>query len=118
MCVQTALALEHSGHFSMSGIRSYEHTTVKQQKLVSDILSKGKKPMELPNINKSTKSWDEKAELAVNVATCSADKMEATDKNEENSVPPLPVNPSDILKHFSFNQLDGCTFKFHFGPSE
>ena len=75
--------------------------------------------MEPVNSNKSAKSQDEKAILAVNVPTCSADKMEGTDENKENAVAPLPVNPSDVLKHFRFsNQLDGCTFNFHFGPSE
>ena len=74
--------------------------------------------MEAVNSNKSATSWDEKAVLAVNVATCSANKMEGTDENKENAVAPLPVNLSDILKHFSFNQLDGCTFNFYFGPSE
>ena len=77
-----------------------------------------KKLLEPVNINKSATSWDEKAVLAANVATCSADKMEATVENKENAAAPLPVNLSDILKHFSFNQLDGCTFNFYFGLSE
>ena len=112
------LIMERSGHLSMSGIRSYERTTVEQQKQVSDILSKGKKPLEPVNSDKSAKSQDEKAVLAVNVAACSADEMKATDENKENAVATLPVNPSDILKHFSFNGVDGCTFNFYFRPSE
>lgn len=100
---------------SMSGIRSYERTTVEQQKQVSDILSKGKKPLEPANSDKRAKSQDEKAVLAVNVAACSADKMKATDENMENAVAPLPVNPNDILKYFSFNGVGGCTFNLILG---
>ena len=59
--------MEHSGHLSTSGIRSYECMTVEQQKQVSDILSKGKKPLELVKSNKCATSRDEKALLAVNV---------------------------------------------------
>ena len=61
--------------------------------------------MEPVNSNKSATSQDEKAVLAVNVATCSADKMESTDENKENDVATLTVNLSDILKHCNFNQL-------------
>ena len=54
------------------------------------IFCRRQKPLEPVNSDKSAKSQDEKAVLAVNIAACSADKMKATDENMENAVAPLP----------------------------
>ena len=108
------MIMERSGHLSTSGVRSYERTTCLQQKEVSDLLSSksfhssddDRKPLKVlnePDNGEGTKSRDIKKETFRDVS--------GTKENENVS----PENTSEqMMKHFNFQAVHGCTFNFHF----
>ena len=48
------LVMEHTGHRSIEGIRSYKRTSMKQKEVVSDILTNTKKQHVIPVINEES----------------------------------------------------------------
>jgi hypothetical protein len=101
------MIMERSGHLSTGGVRSYERTTEQQKKSVSDLLS-----------DSNSKFSDSREPLKDIV---NAEKKEAP---EDNSVIPTIENQnnsnsasstvSEVLKQFSFGNLEGCTYNFNF----
>ncbi len=86
--VPEQLIMERSGHLSISGVRSYERTTAEQQKKVSDVLSKDRKPLAILDNSLKGNPKSEPSSLAT---------------QEESG-----VDPCDALKNFSFHHVDGC----------
>ena len=99
--VPEKLIMERSGHLSTSRVRSYEHTISQQKKDVSDILAKAsstgyQKPLSFLNL-KQERSDDQ-------------DLSSQVQESEEMKV-------SEVLKHFNFEKVDGCTFNFNFSAN-
>ena len=116
--VPEKIIMEHSGHLSMSGVRSYEHTSEYQKKTVSDVLSSSsisfdgdRKPLsDIVNaetsVKKETTSEPPKDDSYLTTISPSSDDP----SNKENASSKV----SEVMKHFTFGNVDGCTFNFNF----
>lgn len=108
--VPEKIIMERSGHLSTSGVRSYERTSDFQKKSVSDALSsstsmgfQSRKPLNV--INSTTDSLNE----TVKTEDVDGASSSAHWENKENV-----ARVSDVMKQFSFGNLDACTFNFNF----
>ena len=108
--ISEKLIMECSGHLSVSGVRSYERTTAEQQKVVSDVLSNRKPLAILDNVLKEITVEPPSTTEKESESSCSLTADEVVSE-------PSVVDPSKVLKNFSFCHVDGCTFNFHFGTS-
>ena len=103
--VPEKLITERSGHLSVHGLLSYEHTSLAQKKAVCDTLL-GMPMQESGNTTVKSKK--------VSLETVD-DKT--TSANAENTAPVKEVSKGrdelpGIIRHMQFSNMTGCTFNF------
>ena len=92
--------MEQSGHLTTSGVRSYEHTTCQQRKEISDILAKAAYSANC----KPLSSFNVKCDKCIDPGSSCQPVKSGKENVEEQAF--------DVLKHFNFEIVDGCTFNF------
>jgi phosphopantothenoylcysteine synthetase/decarboxylase len=123
------LIMERSGHLSTSGVRSYERTTDEQRKNVSDMLSGGTSSHNALIVDDEVKDDnalkvddevkdDNALKVDDEVKDDNALKVDSNDKEVvaiDNASNKENVSQANrLLKHFTFEKMDGCTINFHF----
>ena len=98
--IDEQLIMERTGHHSTDGIRTYKRSSAEQQKAISDILSRSKKP-------KVAATKHDHDETSLVRATTSLDTQDTVqygvEQTQSCSVTQLLFRPENLQRMFTFN---------------